>query len=92
VSLSIINSGTTYIISRNATLNLSAADSYGVVAYYASENSTPPSATSEGWVSIAPSQIFNQNVSVSLSSGDGPKTVYVWFKDGADNISSAVSD
>jgi hypothetical protein len=27
-----------------------------------------------------------------LSSGDGTKTVYVWFKDAAGNISTSVSD
>ncbi|MCD8567157.1 MAG: Ig-like domain-containing protein [Geovibrio sp.] len=35
---------------------------------------------------------LSTNISFTLSSGDGTKTVYAWLKDEAENISSAASD
>ncbi len=35
---------------------------------------------------------YSANVTFQLSSGDGTKTVYVWFKDAAGNVSGSASD
>jgi len=81
-----INNGDVATNSSVVTLTLSATDSVGVTHYYASETSTAPSATATGWAS------YSTSVSFSLSSGSGNKTVSVWYKDAARNISAASSD
>ena len=67
-------------------------DDVGVVGYYASETSTTPSASSSGWTSVTSATSYSANVSFTLSSGDGTKTVYVCFKDVAGNVSASASD
>ena len=44
------------------------------------------------WVSGTSTTSYSANVSFSLSSSSGTKTVYVWFKDSAGNVSVVVSD
>src|SRR3989338_987816 len=88
-----INSGASYTTSTSVTLTLSATDdAVGVTGYYASETSTIPSASATGWTSITSTTSYSASVSFALSSGDGTKTVYVWFKDAAGNVSSSASD
>ena len=88
-----INSGASYTTSTSVTLTLSATDdAVGVTGYYASETSTTPSASATGWTSITSTTFYSASVSFTLSSGDGTKTVYVWFKDAAGNVSSSASD
>ncbi|MBI4650133.1 PD40 domain-containing protein, partial [Candidatus Desantisbacteria bacterium] len=81
-----INNGYESTNTIEVTLTLSATDDKGVTAYYASENSSKPSANSDGWKNFAESASF------ILSSGEGNKTVYVWFKDEVGNISEITSD
>lgn len=87
-----INSGASSTSSTSVTLSISATDSVGVTGYYASEASTTPSASATGWTSITSATSYSASVSFTLSSGDGTKTVYVWFKDAAGNVSASVSD
>jgi len=84
-----INSGASYTNSTTVTLNLSATDSVGVTGYYISETLSYPSASASGWVSVASTTSYSANVSYSFSGGDGSKTVYVWYKDAAGNVSTA---
>ena len=87
-----INNGDTSTTSTSVTLSLSATDSVGVTVYYASETSTTPLATaSSGWTSGTSTTSYSASVSFTLSTGDGTKTVYVWFRDSAGNVSSSVS-
>jgi len=87
-----INNGDTSTTSTSVTLSLSATDSVGVTGYYASETSTTPLATaSSGWTSGTSTTSYSASVSFTLSTGDGTKTVYVWFRDSAGNVSSSVS-
>lgn len=81
-----INSGAASTTSASVTLSLSATDNEGVTAYYASETATTPSANTAGWVN------YTANATFTLSSGFGTKTVYVWFKDSAGNISTSASN
>src|SRR3990167_2279992 len=83
--------GITTTSSRLVTVTLSGTDDTGVTGYYLSESSTTPSITSSGWTSVPSTTSYNTNVNWTLSSGNGTKTVYVWFKDSAGNISSSVS-
>ena len=87
-----INSGAAYTNSATVTLSLSATDNIGVTGYYVSNSSTTPSASSSGWTSIISTASYVEDVSYTLIGGDGSKTVYVWYKDAAGNISSAVND
>ena len=87
-----INSGASYTKSTTVTLSLTARDSIGVTGYYLSTSSTKPSSGNTGWTSISSTTSYSSDVSYTLSSGDGSKTVYVWYKDTAGNVSDTVSD
>ena len=88
----IINCDATSTPSTRVTLSLSATDNIGVTGYYAAENSTTPSAAAPGWISVTPTASYADDVSFTLSSGDGTKTVYVWFKDAAGNVSTPATE
>jgi hypothetical protein len=78
--------------STSVTLAISATDNVGVTGYYASESSTTPEG-SASWTSVTSTTSYSANVSFTLSSVDNEiKTVYIWFKDSAGNISSPASD
>lgn len=80
----IINSGDTYSNTTSDTLTLSATDdTSGVEQMMVSESAAFVGAA---WEPYATSK------SVTLSSPDGTKTVYVKFKDASGNVSSTVSD
>src|SRR3989338_7071964 len=83
-----ISFGSATTSSQLATATISASDDTGVTGYYLSESSRTPSITSSGWTSVPSTTSYNSNVSFTLSSGNGTKTVYVWFKDAVGNISS----
>ncbi|MBM2832963.1 MAG: hypothetical protein HW406_124 [Candidatus Brocadiaceae bacterium] len=87
-----INSGTLYTKSTSATLTLSATDNVGVTGYYPSTNATAPSASGAGWISVSSTTSYSTNIAYTLSSGDGSKTVYVWYKDASGNVSNTTSD
>ena len=87
-----IDSGSSTTSSTGVTLTLSATDSVGVTGYYASESSSTPSLDASGWKNVTSSTAYSGNVSFSLSSGEGDKTVYAWFRDVAGNISTSSSD
>jgi hypothetical protein len=86
-----INNGASTTNSRNVTLNLSAKDDTGVFGYYASESSAAPLAALSSWMPIASTINYSGSVPFTLSPGSGTKTVYVWFKDVAGNMSAVVS-
>jgi DNA-binding beta-propeller fold protein YncE len=60
----------------------------GVAAYYASESPMSPAAGAPGWVDVSPpAHKFGATIPFILSTGDGQKTIYVWFKDADNNVS-----
>ncbi len=69
-----INSGAAYTKSTSVTLTLSALDTSGVSQMCISNTTTCTT-----WVAYATSTAW------TLPTGDGTKTVYVWYKDGAGN-------
>ena len=87
-----INDGVSYTNFTTTTLSLSASDSTGVAGYYLSTNSTKPSSGDTSWTSISSTTSYSADVSFNLDSGDGSKTVYVWYKDEAENVSDTASD
>ncbi|NOY87132.1 MAG: S8 family serine peptidase [Deltaproteobacteria bacterium] len=86
----LIDGGSSNTTSTGVTLALSAADGIGVTGYYISETSSAPAPGS--FTSITSTTDYSANVPFVLSSGSGTKTVYAWFKDTAENISSGASD
>lgn len=87
-----INGGAASTSSTAVTLSISATDNVGVVGYYVSESSANPDALASGWTAISSTTSYSGNAPFTLSSGDGTKTVYVWFKDAAGNVSPSASD
>ncbi len=87
-----INSNATYTNSTTVTLTLSATDDVGVTDYYISTDSTTPSTSGSGWTTITSTISYTEDVSYILSSGDGSKTIYVWYKDASANISNSAND
>ncbi|MFN3533426.1 MAG: Ig-like domain-containing protein [Candidatus Brocadia sp.] len=87
-----INNGANYSNSRSVTLSLEATDNVGVTGYYLSTSSVIPLASAAGWTAISSTTNYNANVSYTLSSGDGNKTLYVWYKDAVGNVSNTSSD
>ena len=87
-----INSGAAYTNWTASTLSLTASDLVGVVGYYVSTSATKPAATTSGWVAVTSTTSYsNSSVPFTLSTGDGTKTVYAWFKDAAGNVSATAS-
>jgi len=74
------------------TVDIGAKDNVGVVGYYISESGTTPTSSSSDWVSVTSAKDYSERIMFPLSQGNGTKTVYVWFKDAADNISESGSD
>jgi uncharacterized delta-60 repeat protein len=90
------NNGDSSTTNTVVTLALSATDNVGITAYYASENNSTPASNASGWDSVTSSANYSDNVSFSLAStgsaGTFPRTVYIWFKDAAGNLSGYSSD
>jgi hypothetical protein len=79
----LINSGAAYTTSLPVTLTLSATDDSGAVSSMRFSNDGASWSSWEG---------YSTSKSWTLNSGDGLKTVYVQFKDGAGNASASYSD
>ena len=83
--------------SKTISVSLSAKDNTGVVGYYlydwsASEVIKARKADDSGWTKVTSAAEYKAELDYSLkSSGDGNKTVYVWYKDAAGNVSSVSS-
>lgn len=82
--------------SATVSIDISATDDTGVTDYLLTESATPPAVDNAGWVAVTPtantgsmpvSHIFSGIVPDSLT----PKTLYVWTKDAAGNISAEKS-
>jgi len=87
-----INNGAYCTNSLTFTLELSAADNMGVTGYYLSASDVPPDPHTVGWISTTPATRYQEDVSYTLSNGDGENTIYVWYKDASGNISDVASD
>ncbi|MEW6247515.1 MAG: 6-bladed beta-propeller [Nitrospirota bacterium] len=88
----LINHGAFMTNSPEVVVTISAVDvDTGVAAYYISENPVTPMAGTPGWVDVEPAQKFGATIPFVLSPGDGQKTIYVWFKDAGNNVSTPAS-
>ena len=86
-----INSGASATASPSVTLSLTATDAVGVTGYYIATTSTPPLAGAAGWNTVAGATSLTTSASYALSAGTGSKTVYVWYKDAAGNVSATAA-
>lgn len=86
-----INANATFTKSTEVILNLFGKDNIGVIGYYVSTSNIIPLITDTNWINITPIKTYIANVPYTLSSGDGVKTVYVWYKDTSGNISLSSS-
>ena len=83
----VIDNGTDSTSNATVTLTLSATDDQAVTGYFVSESAVTPQAGDSGW--------DNYSTSVSYSFDNdtaGTKTMNVWVKDAAGNVSESVSD
>src|SRR3989339_1067665 len=62
--------------SLTITLELFATDNIGVTGYYLSTSAISPSSHTVGWTSITPATLYQEDVSYTLSDGDGENTIY----------------
>ena len=87
-----IDTGNVYTNSQNVTLSLTASDAVGVTGHYSSESATTPDLSDSGWTSVSSATAYSGTANFTMSSGEGTKTVYAWFRDFAGNISVANND
>ena len=87
-----VNSNGTFTTSVSVLLNLSATDDVGVTGYYASTGTTTPAAGDAGWVTVGTDTTYSNDIPYTLVESDGTQTVYVWYKDGVNNISAMAQD
>jgi len=78
-------SGASFVNDDNISLALGGSDDLsGVTHYFISESSSTPSPSDQGWISFSTEGYYQFE-----NSTNGPKSVYIWLKDVAGNISSA---
>ena len=87
-----INTGNIATNSQNVTLSLTASDAVGVTGHYSSESATTPDLSDSRWTSVSSATAYSGTANFTMSSGEGTKTVYAWFRDFAGNISVANND
>jgi DNA-binding beta-propeller fold protein YncE len=88
----VINHGAFMTNSPEVVVTISATDlDTGVAAYFISESPLTPMAGTPGWVDVEPAVKFGATIPFILSPGDGQKTIYVWFKDVGNNVSTPAS-
>ncbi|SLM48655.1 putative NHL repeat protein [Nitrospira japonica] len=88
----VINHGAFMTNSPEVVVTISANDvDTGVGAYFISEAPLTPMGGTPGWVDVTPALKFGATIPFILSLGDGPKTIYVWFKDIGGNVSTPAS-
>lgn len=79
-----VDYGNTYTRDTEVNITLSAVDSIGEIAYMMISNYID--FTESSWETYAPSKTWN------ILDGEGEKTVYIKYKDTADNISLTYND
>lgn len=82
-----IDAGEGSIVSRSVTVDLTATDDTAITGYYVSEDPQAPAPDDARWVAIDPAGVLETNISYELSEGYGDKTLYVFVRDSANNVS-----
>ena len=87
-----INGGAATTATNIVSVAFDATDDYGVVGYLISENASVPSLNNPAWITVSPTGNLSTVVGYTLTQALGLKTVYVWAKDAAGNLSTANND
>jgi hypothetical protein len=87
----LINNDDLLTDSTTVTVAISATDDYGVAGYYLSESSVAPTEV-DSFTNVTETVDYTNDISFVLSSEDGTKTIYGWFRDATGNISDSASD
>ena len=88
-----INSGAANTTSTSVTLTLAATDNVGVTGYFKSNTNSTPAHDDAGWSNFSAVTPYSASgIAHTLSAGAGTKTVYAWFKDAGNRISTVTSD
>lgn len=87
-----INDGDSSTDSNSVTITLTAFDQKGITGYYLSESDSTPDLSDSGWVNVTESETFMDEISFTLTTDTGLKTVCAWFKDAEGNVSSEIED
>ncbi len=88
-----IEDGQKYVNYKRINLNLSASDDSGITAYYLSDSSDTPSATSEyGWTAVDKVSLLDKDIYYELTGSDGDKNIYAWFKNSSGRLSSGYNE
>ncbi len=88
----LINDGNAITTSAAVSAVLSAQDVNDVVGWYLSENPSTPAPNAAGWNEVLAQKNVTMTTTLTLNATtSGPRTVYIWFKDRAGNVSSACS-
>lgn len=81
----VVNAGAHFALSYDVQLFLAGYDNLGVTGYYFSENPQTPALGQFTRIATVPR--FSLTVPYRFSAGEGAKTVYLWLRDAAGNIS-----
>jgi hypothetical protein len=87
-----INDGMMSTNTTTVSLALSATSGNGIAAYAIAETTAASETGEPRWVAVTPAKQYASVVPYALSSGEGMKTLTVWFKDTAGKISAKKSD
>jgi hypothetical protein len=73
------------------SLALSAKSENEIAAYAITESPEVPETGGQQWVAVTPAKQYASVVPYTLSSGEGVKTLFVWFRDIAGKVSAKKS-
>jgi hypothetical protein len=85
----VLDNGAPLTKHTTVSVHLEAMDNNGIIGYYLSENPAIPGVSDPLWSAVTSTLTFAGDTTFALSVGDGPKTVYAWFKDISGNISAS---
>jgi hypothetical protein len=72
-------------------ISITATDAVGVTGYIITESSIAPAASAAGWVSVVSTTSFSTTTASYTAASAGAKTLYVYTKDAAGNVSTSRS-
>ena len=85
----VINQGSEYALSPEVSVFVAGFDNQGVTGYYLGENPARPALGQ--FTAVATTARLSLTLPYTLSAAEGPKTLYLWLRDAAGNISEAAS-
>ena len=85
-----LDSGAATTTSLQVTASISGTDAVGITGYYLSETNSTPALGD--FIGVSSTTSLSQDVNFTISAGNAVKTVYLWLRDLAGNISASAND